>query len=413
MQSRKPKRPSEPVLARVTKLLQDGLPEGLKQYLCLVDIEPRKFNDVALRMPEGIAAMDTVWQLAHDICTEAGIKVKRLDKFATLEELDDYLGTVKWLWKNWMPLGFVTLLAGDPGAGKSMAALDWVRVAVTNGNWPTGEKCDTPNCTAVWVEAESSQQLLNDRSKQLKVPRKLCYLPSFGGDLFGQPDLNDMEHQQQLLNVVKARKPKLIVVDSLGGANAGGENKIEEVRPLMNFLADLARDEDAAVLLIHHFKKPSQQEDMSVAMYRVRGSGGIIAFSRSIIACEKTKAGAILRSIKSNLGPIPPPLNMSFKFDGDNGIEKIIYEPWQAPEPKHTKKELCSNWIWGILTKQGRTGLLTLVEMGEGEGYTRGTIYAAKDLLENQILVDGTGREAYWSIASDAEAANKLMDNHV
>ena len=41
-----------------------------------------------------------------------------------LRASDHQPAPVKWLWPNRIPLGSITLLAGDPGTGKSLFALD-------------------------------------------------------------------------------------------------------------------------------------------------------------------------------------------------------------------------------------------------------------------------------------------------
>lgn len=392
-------------------LLQKKLPEPQQRLFGVVDIEPRSASEVNFRIPE-IVVFDALWEAIRKVCTDNAIKCRRLSKFATLEELDLYLSAVKWLWTDWIPVGFITLLAGDPGGGKSMAALDWVRIMTMGEYWPNGEKCGK-SLPAVWVEAESSQKLLNDRSKCLGLPRNLVYLPAFGNDILGQPDLNDEAHQSQLIQLVQSRKPGMVVVDSLGGANAGGENKIEEVRPLLSFLANMARDEDVAVLLIHHFKKGYGKDDMMTALYRVRGSSAIAAFSRSIITLEKLNDGALLQPIKSNLGPLAKPLKMALEFCEDGrSVKRVTYSPWTPPAPKRTKKEHAAEWLWEYLKEHGRTALPVIVDAGEGQGYTRVMLYTARDVLINQIQVDGTGREAYWSIATDMESVDAVLDAH-
>src|SRR4051812_36316265 len=41
----------------------------------------------------------------------------------TVASLQSILPQTKWLWRRWLPRGYVTLLAGVPGVGKSAIAL--------------------------------------------------------------------------------------------------------------------------------------------------------------------------------------------------------------------------------------------------------------------------------------------------
>src|SRR4029077_5465862 len=51
-----------------------------------------------------------------------------------LSDVPSYL--VEWLWPGRIPLGRVTLLAGDPGICKSLVALDIAARVTTGAPWP-------------------------------------------------------------------------------------------------------------------------------------------------------------------------------------------------------------------------------------------------------------------------------------
>ncbi|MCI0726797.1 MAG: AAA family ATPase, partial [Chloroflexi bacterium] len=38
-------------------------------------------------------------------------------------DLDERLDPVQWDWPGWLPRGFLTILAGEPGTGKSLLCL--------------------------------------------------------------------------------------------------------------------------------------------------------------------------------------------------------------------------------------------------------------------------------------------------
>src|SRR5262245_29274778 len=50
--------------------------------------------------------------------------------------------SVEWLWPGKIPLGQVTILAGDPGVGKSLVLADVAARVTRGGAWP-GEPPDT------------------------------------------------------------------------------------------------------------------------------------------------------------------------------------------------------------------------------------------------------------------------------
>src|SRR6266566_1658568 len=45
---------------------------------------------------------------------------------------------VDWLWPDHLARGKLTLLAGDPGIGKSQISVDWAARMSVGGEWPDG-----------------------------------------------------------------------------------------------------------------------------------------------------------------------------------------------------------------------------------------------------------------------------------
>ena len=403
--------------SKVSRIVSDAMEsESHKKLFQIIDIEPRK-DYVAFRIPDGVEVFDDLWIEIKEICKSNDIKCRRIGKFSTAKEYGEFLSAIDWLWFNWIPVGFLTLLVGDPGSGKSMVALDWVRTVTTGACWagctkgcPDNDRRCKPR-DVVWVEAEAGQKILYDRMLSLNIPLDKIYIPPFGGDLMGQPDLSLDEHREQLIELVKAKKPKLVIVDSLGGINTAGENRVEDVRPLMLFLAQqIARDEDTSLVLIHHLRKGTG-EDIAMAMHRVRGSTAITAFSRSIVAMERNQSGALIQVIKSNLGRIPKPMNIKMEFDDDDKVTEIKYAEYMPPPPKTTKTQRTTQWVWDLLKANGKMSLKEIVDLGIGEGFSRGNIYSARDVLLQQIIVSGTGREAYWEIALDESTFDEISNN--
>lgn len=62
--------------------------------------------------------------------------------------------TLKWLWPGRIPLGKLTLLAGDPGLGKSLVTLD-IASRVSNGwSWPDNPLVSQPAGDVILLNAE-------------------------------------------------------------------------------------------------------------------------------------------------------------------------------------------------------------------------------------------------------------------
>ncbi|GAG20332.1 unnamed protein product, partial [marine sediment metagenome] len=141
------------LIKRVTKLLDIGLTHSQSELMRLVSIEDHR-GVAIFRIPIGVTSLEDMWSVLLEICEKNNIKCRKADKFASLSELDDLLSGIEWLWQDWIPLGFLTLLVGDPGGGKSMAALDWARITICGEKFPMAEKGSKKECV-LWIEAEA------------------------------------------------------------------------------------------------------------------------------------------------------------------------------------------------------------------------------------------------------------------
>ena len=67
---------------------------------------------------------------------------------------------VQWLWKDWLALGKLHLLAGAPGQGKTTIAIAFAATVTSGGRWPDGSRCP-PGNVLVWSgEDDPSDTLL-------------------------------------------------------------------------------------------------------------------------------------------------------------------------------------------------------------------------------------------------------------
>ena len=64
---------------------------------------------------------------------------------------------VGWLWPNRVPLGKVTLLAGDPGRGKSLLALDMAARVSRGASWPESGSGCAPLGRTILLSAEDDE----------------------------------------------------------------------------------------------------------------------------------------------------------------------------------------------------------------------------------------------------------------
>jgi archaellum biogenesis ATPase FlaH len=213
----------------------------------------------------------------------------------------------RWLWPGYIPSGKITILAGDPGMGKSTIAIDLVSRISCGKPLPSGGRTVTGTCLIASAE-DAPEDTIAPRLivaeakmskvgviREVKIEDQLCYLSL-------PRDLN------RLRKLVVARGARVLVIDPLNAFLERGTDsyKDQDIRSVLAPVENMAEETGVAVLIIAHLTK---KEDSSV-LYRVGGSIGFIGAARSVLAVGETgkKNLRVLYSLKSNLAKKPQPL---------------------------------------------------------------------------------------------------------
>ena len=212
---------------------------------------------------------------------------------------------VRWLWRDWLALGKLHILAGAPGQGKTTIAIAMMATVTIGGRWPDNSRCE-PGNVLMWSGEDDPADTLLPRLIAAGAERSRCYFVSgtrIEGEL--QPfdpsrDMEALEYAARLIGGVK-----LIVVDPVVSAVAGDSHKNTEVRRALQPLVDLSARLDAALLGISHFSKGGSGSDPAS---RVVGSIAFTAVARVVLVAAKVKSEdgqdrRILARGKSNIGP--------------------------------------------------------------------------------------------------------------
>jgi putative DNA primase/helicase len=318
------------------------------------------------------------------------------------------LPDIEWLWPGYIPKGFITLLAGDPGVGKSAIALDLTKRLIEKTEWPDGTPI-TADSKVLWVDAEGAKVILKERMLEWGIDPAGIILPD-QHDLLSDFTINSVS-SNQIQGIIESYEPALIIVDSLSGIHQGKENDSQDMKIVLKYIHDWASRNNTAVLVVHHLNKPSQSDSSPtrVTLNRVRGSGQIIASVRSILALE-AEPGRIaeqnpgeditahLLQIKNNLGEVKRiPIPFSINDKGVTYFDPKLASVYLAP--KLSQEEKAQSLINQNLRENG--GEIPAKEM-EGTlreaGVSESTWKRAKDKMGIESFKKG-GRWI-WKIAT-------------
>ncbi len=233
---------------------------------------------------------------------------------------------VIWLWPARIPLGKLTLIAGDPGLGKSMLTAFIAATVSTGRVWPDGTHAPAGDVLIVNLEdgqADTTRPRLDAAGADVARVH--------AADLVRQPDgtlrcmtLGDVQPIADALE--RMEKPRAVILDPVSAFMGNADSHVAaDVRGLLAPLAELAQRSGVAFILIAHLNKSSAQS----AMNRINGSGAYVAACRAawIVAKDKgDEARRLLLPLKNNLGPDQGGLAYRVAV-AENGAPRVEFEP--------------------------------------------------------------------------------------
>jgi AAA domain len=233
---------------------------------------------------------------------------RNLLQFARLDQVDPK--HVEWLWPNRLARGKLTLLAGEPGIGKSQTVIDII-ARISNGEfWPDGGRA--PLGSSVILSAEDSA---NDtlRPRLEAAGANLQRVHALQATIIeSKPVTFSLQAHLEMLGekLVEIGDVALVDIDPITSymGKIDGHQTVD-VRAVLEPLAAFAEKHDSAVLAISHPPKATQ----SKALHAVTGSLAYVAAARMVfvVAKEPETERRLLLPVKNNLGPPAPGLGFS------------------------------------------------------------------------------------------------------
>ena len=303
---------------------------------------------------------------------------------------------VEWLWREHIPLGMISLVAGTPGVGKSLFGYFLAAAASQTG----------PVIYSTWEESWR-------KTARARLEAAGAHLESV---VFWTPELP--EDTNRLRHEIEERDAKLVVLDPIAAHLSVSIYNDQDVRRALSPLKAVAEETNAAVLLVSHTVKAVAK--IGHPMDAIGGSGGgLRAAARIAFLFGRNPEDAEelwLTCVKSNIGPEPPTFTFELdvhEFD-DVGDAALLVERGHGRESledarlmldssrtagiPNERRSAAAEWLVGYL-RLGPRPVSELKEDAKQYGHSWATTRRAADDLG--VDKPKGGPNSSWSLPDD------------
>ncbi|MFI4854807.1 MAG: AAA family ATPase [Phycisphaerales bacterium JB065] len=234
---------------------------------------------------------------------------------------------VEWLWPGVIPLGKVTLIAGNPGLGKSFFTCDLAARASTGAAWPTGTPNPNGKSRTLILNCEDDagdtiRGRLDDAGADVRL------VDWIDGARVGETDEGfRLDSHLDLLerHIEDHPDTRLVTIDPVTAFTGDKDSdKTTDVRSVLRSLGELAMRTGVAVVVISHFNKSGGAS----AMFRTLGSVNWIAAVRmawGVAADREEPSRRIVFPLKANVAADEGGFGYSIQQD-DRGAVAMAWD---------------------------------------------------------------------------------------
>ncbi|MBX3375170.1 MAG: AAA family ATPase [Phycisphaeraceae bacterium] len=330
---------------------------------------------------------------------------------------------VSWLWPGRFALGKLTLIAGDPGLGKSFLTLDMAARVSTGAGWPDRRNERTPPAGVLILSAEDAiadtiRPRLDAAGADVERIMALEAIRTVTDN--GRESVRGFDLSQDMAALERAIRTlqdcRLVVIDPVTAyLGRTDSHKNAEIRGLLAPLSELAERHRVAVVAVTHLNKSGG----GPAIYRAMGSLAFAAAARAAWAVSKDKADPqrrLLLPIKNNIAPDAGGLSYRIQPAGVGGCPSVAWDPDPVNvsaddalsgdrdhDDGRTERDDAAEWLRDFLADGPRQS--KDVEQNAREaGYSIATLRRARAALG--VKATKAGLDGPWECSLPAEDAH-------
>jgi len=308
---------------------------------------------------------------------------------------------VAWLWRERIPLGRLTVLAGRPGVGKSFVTVDIASRVSTGAAWPDGSVNESAGGVLFFAAEDDPADTIRPRLDAAGADSGRVYYCR-------NVDLTEIESR-----VDQVPDCRLVVIDPIGSylgrcVDAYREN---EVRAVLEPLAEIARRRGIAVILVAHTRKAWA----SFADDSVLGSRAFVGLARAVWHVTKDPQDRTRRLFlpgKSNLSretsglafwiaPDPPRVQWLGRVDLQ-ADDLTVEEPTRGRKPE--ARNAAVDWLRTLL-RDGAMSVHAIRKAAQEAGFSWRTVRRAAETLPIERRKKAFDGGWEWRLESDAKVS--------
>jgi putative DNA primase/helicase len=329
---------------------------------------------------------------------------------------------VNWLWPGRIARGKTTIVAGNPGLGKSQITASIAAVVTTGGRWPVDRtQCglgDVLFLTAEDDPADTLRPRLEAAGADLaRVHVVDGVIRGYTGDGARKDRMFSLEEDLQALEAKLAELGNVaaVVIDPITAYLGDTDShRNAEVRALLAPLSELAAHHNVSIIGVSHMSKAAGMQ----ALMRVNGSMAFVAAARAayFVGSDPTdKTRRLFLPMKNNLGP--DSTGLAFRIEGatvdstagpletsrvaweSEAVTLTADEAMQAETTPQDTSALAEaiDWLRETLA-EGPKPASEIFKLASANGISKGTLNRAKSELGIKPAKAGMGGGWTWSL---------------
>ena len=321
---------------------------------------------------------------------------------------------VNWLWPDRIACGKLTVIAGNPGLGKSQITAGLAAAVTTGRRWPDKAEAAAIGDVIILSTEDDPEDTILPRLNAAHADISRCHVLNAVRvvNKEGKTGVRTFDLSQDVdrlrVEIEKIGGVRMVIIDPISaylGKDTDSHNN-SDMRGLLAPLSAMAAQHNVAIILVTHFNKSNTQD----AIGRVIGSIGLIAAARAgyaVIKDEKDPTTRYFVPIKNNIGNDKD--GLAFQIEGKTlqpeGIktsmvcwqeglveaQKVLY-PETEKQPTQTNG--AKDFLRNILANGPKTAN-DVFEEAEGAGYKKPTIQRAATALG--VKREKTGMDGGWT----------------